>query len=137
MKMNHSHRVLLTALLSLASASQIPAQSYLGGVRGIIQDPGGAAIADAKVTLINSATQVSRATVSNGQGEYVFSQIDPATYNITVETPGFKKLDKAGIIIATAQFLNVDLKVEVGDVSSSVSVNEEVPLIETANASND
>jgi hypothetical protein len=55
---------------------------------------------------------------------------------VTVEAPGFKKLEKAGVIVGTAQSLQVDLKVEVGEVSSSVQVNEEVPLIETANASN-
>jgi hypothetical protein len=53
-----------------------------------------------------------------------------------VEAPGFKKLEKTGVIVGTAQSLEVDLKVEVGEVSSSVQVNEEVPLIETANASN-
>jgi hypothetical protein len=135
-KMNHSIRVLFAAAIGMAGASQIPAQSYLGGVRGVIQDPGGASVPDAKVTLVNSATQVSRSTVSNMQGEYVFSQIDPANYSINVEAAGFKKLEKTGIIIGTAQFLNADIKIEVGEVTSSVQVNEEVPLIETANASN-
>ena len=76
----------------------------------MIQDPGSASVADAKVTLINAATQVSRSTISNAQGEYVFSQIDPATYTVTVESPGFKKLEKTGVIVGTAQFLTVDLK---------------------------
>jgi trimeric autotransporter adhesin len=134
--MSHLHRVLLTALAGIAGASPILAQSYLGGVRGLIQDPGSSAVADAKVTLVNSATQVSRATVSNAQGEYIFSQLDPANYSIAVEAPGFKKLEKTGVIVGTAQFLTVDLKVEIGAVTSSVQVNEEVPLIETANASN-
>src|ERR1700688_852121 len=123
-------------LTGLAGASLLPAQSYLGGVRGLIQDPNSASIADAKVTLINAATQVSRSTISNAQGEYVFSQIDPAAYSVTVEAPGFKKLEKSGVIVATAEFLTIDLKLEVGAVTSSVQVNEEVPLIETANASN-
>lgn len=73
--MNHSIRALFAAAFVSAGAAQLPAQSCVGGVRGLIQDPGGAAIADAKVTLVNSSTQVSRSTVSSGQGEYVFSQI--------------------------------------------------------------
>jgi hypothetical protein len=93
-------------------------------------------MASAKVNLTNDATQVSRATITNGEGEFVFSQVDPATYTLSAESPGFKKLDKKGVIVATAEFLTVDLKMEVGDITSSVSVTEEVPLIETSNASN-
>ena len=132
----HVHRVLLAAICGLVSLAPLSAQSYLGGVRGLVKDSGGAVIANAKVNLINEATQVTRATVSNAEGEYVFSQIDPATYTVTVENPGFKKLDQKGVVIATAQFLTIDLKLEIGEVTSSVQVTEEVPLIETANASN-
>jgi hypothetical protein len=129
-------RTFLAAILGIAGAPFLSAQSYLGGIRGLVQDTGGAVIVNAKVTLINESTQVSRSGVSNSQGEYVFSQIDPATYTIDIEAPGFKKLQKKGVIVGTQQFLTVDLKMEVGEVTTSVQVTEDVPLIETANASN-
>ena len=129
-------RTLSAAVLGIAGAYLLTAQSYLGGIRGLIQDTGGAVMVNAKVTLVNEATQVSRSSISNAQGEYVFSQIDPATYTIDVESAGFKKLEKKGVIVGTQQFLTIDLKLQVGEVTTSVQVSEDVPLIETANASN-
>jgi hypothetical protein len=120
---------------SLMSCSWVGAQTFQGGVRGTVADPTGAAIGTAKVTLTDQATGVSRATVTGTGGEYSFSAVNPATYTVTVETPGFKKLDRKGIIVNTQEFLLVDLKMEVGDVSQSVNVTEEIPLMETENAS--
>jgi trimeric autotransporter adhesin len=132
----HSITLLLRAagLAALCSLTMW-AQSYQGGLRGVVQDPGGAVIADAKVTLVNQATNVSRATLSNGQGEYAFTAIDPATYKLVVESPGFKRFEHTDIVIATQEFLTLDPKMEVGAVSESIQVNAEVSLIETANAS--
>ena len=136
MRLNGFSRRLAPALLSGIFAAALFAQSYLGGVRGLSQDSGGAVVVNAKVTLTNSATQSSRTTISNAAGEYVFSQIEPAGYVVTVEAPGFKKLEKSGVTIATAQSITLDLKLEVGEVTSVVNVTEETPLIETSNASN-
>ena len=136
MKADVIGRTFIVSLLGIAGAALVPGQSYLGGIRGLVQDTGGAVIVNAKVTLVNAATQVSRAIVSSAQGEYVFSQIDPATYTIDIESPGFKKLEKKGIIVGTQQFLTIDLKLEVGEVSTSIQVTEDVPLVESSNASN-
>jgi hypothetical protein len=121
--------------LTLFCAAGVWAQSYQGGVRGVIRDPAGSMIGDAKVTLVNEATNVQRATLSNAQGEYSFTAVDPATYSVIVESPGFKRVEQKGVVVGTQQFLTVDLKMEVGAVSESIMVREEVPLIETANAS--
>ena len=118
-----------------ALAAALWAQSYHGGVRGVVQDPGGAVIADAKLTLVNQATSTSRSALSNQQGEYVFSSIDPATYTLVVEAPGFKRFEQKEIVVGTQEFLTVDPKMEMGAVSESIQVKEEVPLIETSNAS--
>jgi hypothetical protein len=124
----------LVSLAALASTT-LWAQSYQGGLRGVVQDPGGAIIADAKVALVNQATNVSRSTLSNAQGEYSFTAIDPATYILVVEAPGFKKFEHTDVVVGTQEFLTLDPKMEVGAVSESIQVNEEVPLIESSNAS--
>ncbi len=85
--------------------------------------------------MTDEATGVARATVTNTGGEYSFTAVNPSTYTITVETPGFKKLDKKGLVVNTQAFVLVDMKLEVGDVTQSVNVTEEVPLMETENAS--
>ncbi len=126
---------LLALAYSLLGCSWVGAQTFQGGVRGAVTDSTGAAIGTAKVTLTAEATGVSRSTVTNTGGEYSFSAVNPATYTLVVETPGFKKLDKKGLVVNTQEFVTVDMKLEVGDVTQSVNVTEEVPLMETENAS--
>ncbi len=128
-------RISLLIAATIALAGMAYAQSYFGSLRGIVTDPAGAAIANAKVTLIEDATGLSRAAVSSGSGEYVFSNVNPNTYTVIVENPGFKKIERKGVVVATQAAITVDLKLEVGDVNQSIQVTEEVPLIETATAS--
>jgi trimeric autotransporter adhesin len=122
-------------ILAAAITTGAFAQSYLGGVRGLVQDPGKATIATAKVTLLNQGTNVARSELSNASGEFSFSQVDPGTYTLTAESPGFKKVEQKGIVVGTQEFLTIDLKMEVGAVSESVQVTEEVPPLESSNAS--
>ena len=111
-------------------------QSYQGGVRGVIQDPGGAVIAGAKVALQNQASNVARTVLSNAQGEYVFSALEPASYNLQAEAAGFKRFERKDVVVGTQEFLTLDLKLELGSTTESVMVTAEVALIETSNASN-
>ena len=124
----------LSTLLWLTSL--VSAQSFVGAVRGRVQDPGGAVIAGANITLRNEATGVSRATISNTSGEYVFAQLEPATYAMEIEAAGFRKLVRRGVIVGTQEQVGLDLKMEIGAVTESVQVTTEVPLIENATASN-
>ena len=126
----------LVCLLALGSlAAGLYAQSYYGSVRGSVLDQNGGAVAGAKVTLADEATGSARSTLTSSAGEYVFSEVIPATYTILGEAPGFKQTKAKGTIIGTQQQITLDLKLEVGQVSESVQVTEEAPLIETANAS--
>lgn len=127
----------LAGLLSLATltAALTFAQSFQGGIRGAVTDAGGGAMPTAKVTLIDEATALARSALSNAAGEYVFNAVNPATYTITAEAPGFKKFERKGVIVSTQQFVTLDVKLEVGQVTESVMVTAETPLLETSNAS--
>ncbi len=127
-------RSLIAALAVCIPASSLWAQSYQGGLRGRVLDPAGAVIGTAKVTLIDAATHVSRATISNADGEFVFNAVNPASYSVIAEAPGFKKVERKATV-STQQFLTFDMTLELGDVSQSVQVTEEVPLMEISNAS--
>jgi hypothetical protein len=122
------------ALLTITPIN-LPAQSIYGGLRGLVTDSSGAAMANAKVSLINEATTDARNVQTSNDGEYVFSQVIPGRYKVLVEFGGFKKFERTGILVETQQQISVDVKMEVGNVTDSVLVTEEVPLIETANAS--
>jgi len=127
----------VTALpfLLFCFATMLPAQSYQGGLRGSVKDPANAAVAIARITLKDEATNITRATLTNDVGDFVFQSVNPATYSVIIESPGFSRLDRTGVIIATQTFLTLDFKLNVGEVTQSINVTEEVPLMETANAS--
>ena len=116
-------------------AASVWAQTFLGGIRGSVTDKTGATIPEAKITLVDQATGISRATVSNSEGGYTFNALNPATYDIVVEKPGFKKVEQKGLVVGTQGFLSTDLQMEVGQVSESVNVTAEVDQVETTNAS--
>ncbi len=123
------------ALLALLSAAPFLAQSFHGTVRGQILDPGGHAVPIAKVTLIDEGTSTQRATITSEQGEFTFASVTPSSYLLVAEAPGFKRTERRGITVATQAAVTVDLKLEIGQVTEQVNVTEEVPALETANAS--
>jgi hypothetical protein len=129
------NRIVTVLSISIAAVSGLIAQTFQGGVRGIVTDPGGAAVPTAKVTLIDEAAGTERTTVSNAVGEYTFTSLDPATYTIHAEAPAFKKFEVKGVVVATSGFPTVDIKLEVGDVTQTVNVSESSTLVETENAS--
>src|SRR5450432_2941464 len=117
------------------AALPLLAQSYYGVVRGLVVDQNSGVLVSAKVTLINEGTAEQRATTTSGNGEYVFNEVIPATYTVVCETPGFKRFERKGIVVATQGQVTADLKLEVGQVTESVNVEELAPLVESANAS--
>ena len=123
-----------SAAIFLATGS-LHAQSIYGGVRGSVTDASGAAIPNAKVTLGNDGTGEQRFANTTTAGEYTFNQVIPGAYTVSVEAQGFKKVDRKGVNVATQSTASVDVALEVGNVTESVVITSEVPLIETATAS--
>src|SRR4051794_18263704 len=133
MRAKISTGILFLSILSLSVPAG--AQTFQGGIRGKVADASGAVIGVAKITLVDEGTGIARATVSNDEGQYSFTALNPATYSITAEKPGFKTLVKKGIVVSTQEFLGVDLQLMIGEVSESINVSVEAPLVETTNAS--
>jgi hypothetical protein len=119
----------------LLIAAPLFAQSYHGEVRGLVTDPSNAVVSGAKVTLIDEARNVTRVSISDSAGLYIFTQVDPASYKILVESSGFKRFERGGIHVGTQQFVTVDIPLEVGDASQTVEVTTASPLLDTTNGS--
>ncbi len=132
--MRNTQKVAIGFALFTMTAS-LWAQTFLGGLRGNVTDKTGAVIPEAKITLTDAGTGISRSTISNTDGGYTFNALNPATYLIVVEKPGFKKLEQKGLVVGTQGFLSEDLQMEVGQVSESVNVTAEADQVETTNAS--
>ena len=110
-------------------------QSYYGGLRGTVWDANGGAMQNVKVQASDQGTGAARSTLSGADGGFVFSEMVPGTYTVVVEAPGFKRFERKEVVVGTQQQVSLDLKLEIGAVTESVMVTAEVPLVESANAS--
>lgn len=123
----------LAFILGLAMAAYGQSLSSVGGT---VKDPSGAVLPVAKITLLNTATGALRTEVSDSQGRYRFSQVQPGPYRLTAQAPGFTDLIVNDVQLLVNTPSTADLMFEkVGTVASSVSVASEVAQINTEDAS--
>lgn len=118
------------ALLAVCGGALL-AQSTAGAVVGKVSDASGALVPGAGVTLTRQETGFERQTVSDESGAYEFRIVDPGTYTLTAELPGFKKYVNRDLVLASRQTLRVDSVLEIGEVSETVTVAGEAPLVTT------
>src|SRR4051812_18383675 len=110
------------------------AQTFTGGVHGVVSDTGGI-VPGVTVTLVNEANGASRDAVSNDRGLYDFTAVPPGTYTVKAELTGFKTFENKGIRVGTQQFVTLDIKLDVGQLQETITVTGDAPLIDTSNAS--
>lgn len=122
--------------VALLSTSALLAQTNYGGVRGLATDATGAVIANATVTLTDESTNISRTAVTTSAGEYTFTAVDPGTYTVTIVAPGFTKLAKTHVSVTIGVTSTIDMPLKTGSAAETVEVTADVPLIDTASASN-
>ena len=128
-------RVVVACAVAVASFSPPAwAQSSQGGLRGIVKDAQGV-IPGVSVILLNEANGIQRDTVTNGSGEYSFPAVEPASYTVKVAVQGFRAFERRGIRISTQQFVGLDIVLEVGTLTETITVTAAAPLIESTNAS--
>lgn len=123
------------SIVMAALASSVVSQTFQGTLRGRVVDPRGSATANAQITIRDEATGLVRSTLTNDQGEYTFASLTPATYTVTVQAPGFKKVERKGVSVGTQASVTIDLQLELGEVSQEVTVTSEAPPLQTADAS--
>jgi hypothetical protein len=107
------------------------AQSDRGTITGTISDPAGAVVASAAIEARNQATGVVYQAASTATGNYTILQLPVGTYEVSVAVPGFKKYVRQGITVEVAQTLRIDIALEVGGSTESVTVQADAPLLRT------
>jgi len=127
----------LTSLcLVLLFALTIHAQvAGTGSIQGDIVDSTGATIPKATVTLTEQSTQVSRTTVSDEKGAYVFPNINVGTYTVTVSSQGFQTYIKTNNVLEVGSSISIDVKMVVGAMSEKVEVKADSLALQTEDAS--
>lgn len=124
MKMSRKIR-LLTLALSLAAASAV-AQTSRGTITGIVTDQTGASVPAASVVLTG---EISRSTTTNEAGIYRFDAVDLGLYKIEVKGPGFRTYSMSGIPSQAGQVTSIDVKLEIGEAQTVVSVTESASAV--------
>jgi hypothetical protein len=118
---------LLILLCSVSTRAQ-----YRAGIRGVVLDPQGAVIEGATITLTNLETSKTNQATSDAGGVYNFLALPPGHYKIEAEKPGFKKKTLDNLDVAGEQTQGMNLTLEVGDVSATVTVSgDTVPVLDT------
>jgi hypothetical protein len=120
----------LVALALLCSNLSVFAQQGTTEVRGVVTDSQGAVLPGATVEVKNQDTGMYRSTVTNQDGTYFVSGIVPGRYQITASLEGFKTYSQRDISLSLGKTAAVDLRLQVGNVSESVTVTGESPLVD-------
>src|SRR5579871_2359503 len=107
------------------------AQSDRGTITGTIIDPAGAVVAAAPIEVRNVATGATYQAASTPTGNYTLAQLPTGTYEMSITVPGFKRYVRQNIEVPVAQTIRLDVTLEVGANTESVTVSASAPLLKT------
>jgi hypothetical protein len=120
------------AFILLVSAVSLHSQTTNGSIQGTVTDPSGATVGGASVTGRNLDTGLTQRTTTTDAGIYSLPNLPPGRYSVTVEAPNMKKYSREGVTVATGSTVSLDIPMQVGAVSDSVTVTADALQLETA-----
>ena len=124
---------LCAAIFALCSARAL-AQETRSTLSGTITDPSGSAIAHAHVHITNTETGVTHTAESNQVGQYHLLFVNPGTYRMTVEMPGFRTFARENILLTLGEAATLDVNMQVGAQTETVTVAAQAPLLDAEKA---
>src|SRR5260370_11158673 len=107
------------------------AQAVYGSIFGTVTDPQGAEVTGAKVTVTSVTKNTTEETTTNESGNYSVTHLIPDTYKIRIEAPGFKATDIPIVQVSADTGAHVDTTLQVGALTHSVEVTDELPQLNT------
>ncbi len=128
-------RLLKVCLISVCCIPLIFAQSFTATILGSVKDSTGSMVPEATITIINVATNTRTETRSDAGGLYVAPQLSPGQYRIEATAPGFKKFVQKGVTLQVQQQARLEVTLAVGEVTESVMVSADAPLLESTTSS--
>ena len=118
-------------VLSIAIASIAFAQSPTATITGIVRDPQGSIIPGVQVDATNIATKQKTVSTTNETGLFSLRQLSIGQYVVEAEKAGFRRFVRRDLVLTTGQNLELDIQLEVGVVSESVTITGSATLLET------
>lgn len=122
----------VSVALMLSGSLGLAQLRIVGAVSGIIEDPTGAVVPNAKVVLKDVKTGLTKETTSSERGTFFFPDLASGVYEITVTAPGFQTAVVSNIVVSTSQTTDVRVRLEIGQMTETVEVvGGSSPVLET------
>ena len=122
------------ALLFSFWTPEASSQAVFGSISGTVTDPSSAAVANAKVTVIDEAKGTTEEATSNENGNYTVTHLIPDLYTVRIEAAGFKVIEFKGVAVSADTAAHIDGQFQVGSTSEQVEVTAEAPQLKTDRA---
>lgn len=120
--------------LAILAMPLLLSQTFTGTISGVVTDPNAATVPGANVRARNEATGDTRQVQTGADGLYVFSQLPPGNYEVSVESRGFRKSVQTGAALRVNQTLELNFTMQLGEVNQTVEVAAAVTLLDTQTA---
>jgi hypothetical protein len=127
-------RVLGIVCVVLVLSLPVFSQTTMGRILGSVSDQSGASVAGAAVIITDVQRGTTRAVATDASGDYSVPELQPGIYKVRAEAKGFKAVERVNIAVEVGQDVRVDIALPTGQVSETVVVNAEVPLVNTTSA---
>jgi hypothetical protein len=112
----------------------LSSQTSQGTIQGGVFDQSGGAIADATVSVVDVARGITRALMTDSAGQYAAVNLTPGTYTVRAEAKGFRTVEHSGVLVEVGQTIRVDLVVQPGEQTQTITVTGEIPAVNTTDA---
>src|SRR5262245_52168255 len=124
----------MTLIVCLIHTNHAGAQTA-ATIVGDITDASGAVAPNISVTIINEGTKLERKVQTNEAGQYRVTPLNPGTYTIQIEAAGFKREVRSGVVLEVSAVLEVDFRLQVGEVTDTIGVTGVTPVLQAEDAS--
>ena len=128
--MRHRALVLSCAVIVLLAAP-VYAQVLYGSIVGTVEDPSGASVPSATITLTSEQTGVTREVAADPQGRYSVLNVLPGIYSLKFSAQGFRTLTRTGIDVSINTVTRVNVRLEVGQITEQVTVSAQALALQT------
>jgi len=126
---------LFTAVLWLSLANQVRGQVTQGSILGTVMDASGAGVPGAQVTVKNEGTNLTREVMTDARGDYRVAGLEAGFYQVTATAAGFKTFSQTRVDLASNQAKRIDVRLEVGEITTTITVEGGLSQVDTETAS--
>jgi hypothetical protein len=124
----------LVSAFGFLAAAPAMAQILYGGIVGIVKDSSGARLPGATVTIINKDTNLTREVTTDAEGAYNLVNVQAGAYDLKISLQGFREVVRSRVPVTIGEISRVDVSLEIGTLSETVTVASSVELLQTDKA---